>query len=989
MLVQLGILCYVLSVLTCLSMWNRNVLRVPSYLHFTNLPSLNATKFHQASFIKRTGHEITRKSIKTLEAHSESKITLGDDHCDLLSIPPSTQDSTESRIVLQAFENALNTQNVTLQRNTLVCLGNIARTNLTLLDKLAHSSLVDTLVKVLEAPYRKSLWKFVNSCIWTAESISEEHVACQHLVLEFLQTATLTSQYIRTITRDDEKFKETLLKIYHCQDDATSNDTTVALLIEGIFRNIGFTIQRLDLKHPESTPADTSWSWDRVNIFKNGEGLDHLLFECHPVEPLGQISQQPITWIPYCYQDTSDRLQSLQRYMNIWFGTESYCMQMNLNDITLDMTDASTTRYKFGMLALANAKPIANVQVPLAMDLNLELLLKRLTEKTNDSSCMQFKTLADCYMELWKLIGTQDDAIVDAVFKIIDLNRLQEILHSSLQGTLGGTAKVDSPPHPARVTSRIDGLSHYIFPWFTRATEFFTRMLRHTKSPEAEPRIPLDFQVKNLHAITSGLLLDLIYSRGSQAFNAIYNNLALVSTLEQIRAMYPATIPPRDYNKDTTELDTTGEYTPILDKRRLDRLYKTRVVAPPGMKPTRVQEAANSLDSLLGFLTANLDTWRMDFYKRQRQCPRSDLGAIYNCNKLLNLLGHHPQETFGSGGVRILSLDGGGTKGVIALEILARIVDKIKKPLYESFDFICGTSTGGLLAALIALERVEIADIMRMYESFISHVFVKDSYHVTGTRLLTKYAYYDDKLLRELLEHSLGNYELVDYTGDSTCPKYFCMSTKLNENPLKPILWRNYNYPRESQSLHFKSIMEGSCVISLVDAIRATTAAPGFFTLYERNNGLYGDGALHSNNPSLVALEESKLVYPNKEIECIVSVGNGDVCSGLASEEEIDRVVENAMHHEGSDSKSMGVDKMINQLINAATNTDIVHRALENFMPSNRYFRFDPPIPLVRFDETDPKVLLNLRKRASEYMQTMQQQQRLEELGKVLKDDIY
>jgi hypothetical protein len=48
-------------------------------------------------------------------------------------------------------------------------------------------------------------------------------------------------------------------------------------------------------------------------------------------------------------------------------------------------------------------------------------------------------------------------------------------------------------------------------------------------------------------------------------------------------------------------------------------------------------------------------------------------------------------------GIRVLTLDGGGVRGVIPLKFLAHMEKMLRKlscPIYEYFDFVCGTSTG-------------------------------------------------------------------------------------------------------------------------------------------------------------------------------------------------------------------------------------------------------------------------------------------------------
>ena len=67
---------------------------------------------------------------------------------------------------------------------------------------------------------------------------------------------------------------------------------------------------------------------------------------------------------------------------------------------------------------------------------------------------------------------------------------------------------------------------------------------------------------------------------------------------------------------------------------------------------------------------------------------------------------------------RILSLDGGGSKGFYSLGVLREIEDLIDRPLCEHFDLVFGTSTGAIIAALIAL-GYRVADIYDLYKEYV------------------------------------------------------------------------------------------------------------------------------------------------------------------------------------------------------------------------------------------------------------------------------
>ena len=73
---------------------------------------------------------------------------------------------------------------------------------------------------------------------------------------------------------------------------------------------------------------------------------------------------------------------------------------------------------------------------------------------------------------------------------------------------------------------------------------------------------------------------------------------------------------------------------------------------------------------------------------------------------------------------RILSLDGGGAKGFYTLGVLREIEGMVKCPLHEKFDLIFGTSTGAIIAALLALGKT-VKEIADLYETHVPTVMKK------------------------------------------------------------------------------------------------------------------------------------------------------------------------------------------------------------------------------------------------------------------------
>ena len=87
----------------------------------------------------------------------------------------------------------------------------------------------------------------------------------------------------------------------------------------------------------------------------------------------------------------------------------------------------------------------------------------------------------------------------------------------------------------------------------------------------------------------------------------------------------------------------------------------------------------------------------------------------------------------GQKGLRILSLDGGGTKGVLSIALLKEIMDRAgsNKP-HEMFDIICGTSTGGIIAVVMGMKRKTVNEMETLYDDFVAKVFGKGSQFKLG-----------------------------------------------------------------------------------------------------------------------------------------------------------------------------------------------------------------------------------------------------------------
>lgn len=129
-----------------------------------------------------------------------------------------------------------------------------------------------------------------------------------------------------------------------------------------------------------------------------------------------------------------------------------------------------------------------------------------------------------------------------------------------------------------------------------------------------------------------------------------------------------------------------------------------------------------------GELRANiLSEFGLEFFIKMREQQDNSVEVNQSLNRLLNILGAHDYLHFSpkrkAKGVRILCMDGGGTRALATLEILKKIEELTNKRISDMFDLIVGTSTGGVLASMIGIRGYTLDKCESLYKDLSSKVF--------------------------------------------------------------------------------------------------------------------------------------------------------------------------------------------------------------------------------------------------------------------------
>lgn len=337
----------------------------------------------------------------------------------------------------------------------------------------------------------------------------------------------------------------------------------------------------------------------------------------------------------------------------------------------------------------------------------------------------------------------------------------------------------------------------------------------------------------------------------------------------------------------------------------------------------------------------------------------SDPGLRSAVREALALVGYH--KPVKGRGIRILSIDGGGLRGLVALQTLSKLETLTGKPVHKLFDYICGVSTGAILGFLLGVFQIPLSECDDLYRKLGSDIF-KQNVIVGTVKMGWSHAFYDSEAWENVLKDKMGSNLLVATARNPQCPKVAAVSTIVNRGtPLKAYVFRNYNLLPGVRAHYL-----GGCQHRLWQAIRATSAAPGYFQEFTLGNDLHQDGGLLINNPTALAIHESKSLWPHTPLECVVSLGTG----------RFETPTKNNVTYTSLKTK-------LTNVISSATDTEEVHAMLDAFLPPHTYFRFNPYISEeVSMDENRQEKLNLLQTECVRYLE--RNEEKLQKVARIL-----
>ncbi|MEH6638272.1 MAG: patatin-like phospholipase family protein [Porticoccaceae bacterium] len=294
------------------------------------------------------------------------------------------------------------------------------------------------------------------------------------------------------------------------------------------------------------------------------------------------------------------------------------------------------------------------------------------------------------------------------------------------------------------------------------------------------------------------------------------------------------------------------------------------------------------------------------------------------------------------GPILILSIDGGGTRGVIPAQLLYHLEKEAGINVYDSFDFFAGVSTGATIATYCAQNAGSMEQLANFSYSSenLSHMFNQSIW---------------DRLLGRM-----QNQPKYDGINKRQYIEDVCQGLHINDIKDKHLLILAYDFiNRELVTFKNNRGHDASYNPSLAEICDASTAAPTLYPTVDSSAPMRRwliDGSIATNDPSVCAITEALAIGHTFEDLWIISLGTGKPVHDLGQQDR-DRI--------GKASRKWGVAGWLNNglldYMMSASSSVSFHQCEQ--LLGERYLRVDGFLPrkLMQLDNTNPKRVEDLR----------------------------
>lgn len=305
--------------------------------------------------------------------------------------------------------------------------------------------------------------------------------------------------------------------------------------------------------------------------------------------------------------------------------------------------------------------------------------------------------------------------------------------------------------------------------------------------------------------------------------------------------------------------------------------------------------------------------------------------------------------------INILSIDGGGIRGILPATFLAALEERLQQVkedpkirLSDYFDFITGTSTGGLLTCVYLAPDEDDATRPRF----------------TARQAAEFYFAYGGTSFGKQEEGSFHKYSPEDFEGQL---RLYFKELKLSQL-IKPCCITAYDliHTEPYLFLSHKAVGDPRSDFFVRSVIRSTSALPGVFspskaTCMAERNYTFIDGSIFAYNPALFGYQEARAAYPQADSFFLLSLGTGLATTAYSDAQADDASDKNWAH----------------MLANIAfdAHSDIVNFQLEDIFknkPASTYIRLQPSLHGLNkeMDNVSMENLMSLAKAGESFVRT-------------------
>ncbi len=230
----------------------------------------------------------------------------------------------------------------------------------------------------------------------------------------------------------------------------------------------------------------------------------------------------------------------------------------------------------------------------------------------------------------------------------------------------------------------------------------------------------------------------------------------------------------------------------------------------------------------------------------------------------------------------ILSIDGGGIKGIISaivIEYIEKLIqeytNKKEAKISDYFNLIAGTSTGAILAGIYLCPnkdkkaKFSASDAVELYNKNGDYIFQRDYYHSIKTINGVIGPKYDNKNLKEVLNRYFGEVKVSQLIKA-------CLITSYDTEKREPTFFNSVSSSKKEDRDYLAR-----------DAILSSAAAPTYFppsliVSSTSQKGSFIDGGICCNNPAVCAFVEAIKMSDCKSIDEITVLSIGNISNGIA-----------------------------------------------------------------------------------------------------------